>query len=74
MSISPLEGPLSVQSASPDGPGVGGKRNFRRIVRRVGHTVFEMSESGDEIVLSDAARALADALEAKLTEEGGNAD
>jgi len=74
MSISPLEGPLSVQSASPDGAGGGGKRNMRRVVRRVGQAVLETSESGDEIVVSDAARALADALEAKLSEEGGNAD
>jgi hypothetical protein len=69
VAISPLEGPLGVQPSSPDS---GGQRRSpqARVVRRVGQSMFETSESGDEIVLSDTARALADALEAKYREGG----
>jgi len=74
VSISPLEGPLGVQPASPNGSGNRGRGSGRRVVRRVGQTVSETSESGDEIVLSDAARALASALEKQDSEGGGNGD
>lgn len=65
MAISPMEGPLGVQPATPDGSGHRRRPVATRVVRRVGQSVYERSESGDEIVLSDAARAMADALEAQ---------
>jgi hypothetical protein len=70
VAISPLEGPLGVQPASSNGSGSQRRLPQARVVRRVGQSMFETSESGDEIVLSDTARALADALEAKYREDG----
>jgi hypothetical protein len=67
-----MEGPLGVQPASPNGSRNRGRGSGRRFLRRIGETVSETSESGDEIVLSDAARALADALEAHDREEGSD--
>jgi len=72
MAISPMEGPLAVQASSPHDRGHTGGRLARRVARRVGHTMVETSAAGDEIVLSDAARALADALESQDPEGGSN--
>jgi hypothetical protein len=73
VAISPLEGPLGVQPASSNGSGTGRRGGaFARVVRRIGESVLQRSESGDEIVLSDAARALADALEAQDREGGSH--
>jgi len=70
MAISPMEGPLGIQPATPDGGGQRGKRLVGRVVRRVGNSLHETSESGDAIMLSEEARAMAEALDTREGEEG----
>ncbi len=75
MAISPLEGPFGVQPASPDARGRReGTENGRpegksQRRRRVLHAETIRTDAGDELILSAAARELAQALEAEYDED-----